>query len=354
MNTSLTPATRPVSSVTYAHPTVTVIMPFNPKMILKNQLEQSLKVATGKVEEQILQHYPDEMGLLVIQKLLKVISELNFSTNHNSIAIYISPVFEKVLYLDMEVTQQLLVGQSFTIRSAVQSKVQVKKYLLLSLGQHTSSIYVGTSENLVRIVSDAATPPPKKLDGLPMQKPAHQQDFLKHINNSLGFILATYNLPLFVAGAPHLIKAFKAVTLHAPAIIQSIEGNFENATIEKLCVAMQLPLDNWEAVLQKNILAKIKTAEGKNKIACGLKAVWQQAMSRRGKLLIAEQNYLYHEACQTCDELIHTAITPHNKFSYLHNAVDEIIEKVLENGGGVEFVEDGFLKDYQALVLIND
>ena len=354
MNTSVTSPIRPVSGATYAHPAVTVIMPFNPKMTLKNHLEQLLKIATGKVEEQILQNYPGEMGLLVIQKLARVVSELNFSTNHNSIAIYISPVFEKVLYLYAEVAQELIVGQSFSIRSAVQSKKQVKKYLLLSLGQHTSSIFVGTGENLVCIVSDAATPPQKITDPLVLQNPAKQQIFLKHINNSLGLILAAYNLPLFVGGAPQLLKAFKAVTLHAPAIIQSIEGNFENATIEKLCVAMQLPLDNWDTVLQKNILDKIQIAEAQNKMVSGLKAVWKQAVSRRGKLLIAEQNYLYHEACQTCDELIYNAITPHNKFSYLHNAVDEIIEKVLENGGEVEFVEDGFLKNYQSLVLIND
>lgn len=351
MTTSVTPSIQPVISESYSHPAVTFIIPFNPKMVLKSRLEQSLKIAAGKVEAQILQHYPDEMGLLVIQKLSAALSELNFGTHQNSIAIYVSPVFEKVLYLDMEVEEQLLVGGSFEIRSLAQSKKQLKQYLLLALGQHNSVIYAGAGETLVRIVADAA---PRNLNKVPLQKPALQQNFLTHIDNSLGLILPAYNLPLFVASTPKLLSTFKAVTRHAAAVIQFIEGNFENATMEKLSVAMQLPLYNWEAVQQKNILGKIQIAEAKNKMVFGMKAVWQHAMGRRGKLLIVEENYRYNQTCQTSDELIYTAITPHNNFSYIHDAVDEVIEKVLENGGGVEFVEDGFLKNYEALALIND
>ena len=37
---------------------------------------------------------------------------------------------------------------------------------------------------------------------------------------------------------------------------------------------------------------------------------------------------------------------------YIKNAVDEVIDKVLENGGDVEFVDDNLLKNYQHIALI--
>ena len=37
---------------------------------------------------------------------------------------------------------------------------------------------------------------------------------------------------------------------------------------------------------------------------------------------------------------------------YIKDAVDDIIEKVLASGGDVEFVDEGILKDYNKIALI--
>jgi hypothetical protein len=42
----------------------------------------------------------------------------------------------------------------------------------------------------------------------------------------------------------------------------------------------------------------------------------------------------------------------YNKFSCIKNLIDELIEKVLENGGNVELVSNGFLKEYGPITLI--
>jgi hypothetical protein len=52
------------------------------------------------------------------------------------------------------------------------------------------------------------------------------------------------------------------------------------------------------------------------------------------------------------DEIIYRAIEPYNKFSYIKDAVDDVIEKVLENGGDVEFVDEGLLKKHKHIALI--
>src|SRR5688572_16731457 len=80
-------------------PAVSIIMPFQPKMTCKEALKHSLELAAEEVEQLISEHYPGEMGLLVVQKLRGVIRDVNYNTHRNSIAIYISPLMEKVLYL---------------------------------------------------------------------------------------------------------------------------------------------------------------------------------------------------------------------------------------------------------------
>ena len=52
------------------------------------------------------------------------------------------------------------------------------------------------------------------------------------------------------------------------------------------------------------------------------------------------------------EDVIYQSIAPRAKYSYVKDAVDDIIEKVLESGGDVEFVEEGVLNYYGQIALI--
>ena len=51
-------------------------------------------------------------------------------------------------------------------------------------------------------------------------------------------------------------------------------------------------------------------------------------------------------------DIIYKVTEPYNKFSYIKDAVDDVMEKVLENGGDVEFVDTDVLKDYHHIALV--
>jgi hypothetical protein len=108
---------------------------------------------------------------------------------------------------------------------------------------------------------------------------------------------------------------------------------------------------DWEKVMQKDLLNKLEEAAGKKKLATGMKEVWSDAMSHRGRLLLVEKNYMY-AAQQSSEDAIYKAIEPYNHFSCIKDAVDDVIEKVLGNGGDVEFVDEGLLKEYHHIALI--
>ena len=154
MNPIVTQEIKEVMEAVHYRPAVSVIMPFEPKMSLKTELAHSLKTAADKVEQELLQNYPGELGELVMHKLRAIIKDLNFNTHKKSIAIYVSPVFEKVLYLDISVEEKIIVDESFEIRDLVYSKKQLHKYLVLLLSNKVSRIYLGNTATFVRIVSD--------------------------------------------------------------------------------------------------------------------------------------------------------------------------------------------------------
>jgi hypothetical protein len=360
MNTVITPEIHEVIGAQHYRPAVSIIIPFEPKMSLKAELTHCLKIAANKAERELQENYPGEMATLVIQKLRAIISNLNFNTHKKSIAIYVSPVFEKVLYLDIAVEEKIIVDESFEIRDLVYSKKQLHKYLVLLLSGKGSKIYLGNTVTFVRIVSNT----PKSayvnevservanFSDMSERKEIITDKFLHHIDNSLDIILNAYQLPLFVLGPERMLGHFKNITKHRGAIIEYVHGNYEEATLHELKAILEPHITDWKKVKQKDLLNQLEEAAGKNKLAVGMQDVWHGAMNHKGRLLMVEKNYMFAAQHGGSEDIIYRAAEPYNKFSHIKDAVDDVIEKVLESGGDVEFVDQDVLKDYNQIALI--
>jgi hypothetical protein len=362
MNKLLTPEIRELIGVVHYRPAVSIIIPFEPKMSLKNELQYSLKIAIDKVERELKESYSAEMTTLIIQKLWAIVGNLNYNTHKHSIAIYVSPVFEKVLYLDIAVEQKIIIDESFEIRDLVYSKKQLHKYLVLLISGKESRIYLGNSTSLVRIVSNTpesvnayANDLPEKVanfSDLSARKEVMMEKFLKHIDNSLNIILQAYQLPLFVLGTDRILGHFKSLTKHAGLVVDYIPGNYEDISFEELKVVLSPSISDWKKVKQKDILNRLDEAASKKKLAFGIKDVWKEAMSKKGRLLVVEKNFQYAAQLGSGATLLEALEEPYNQFSYIRDAVDDVMEKVLENGGDVEFVDAEVLKGYGHIALI--
>ena len=100
-------------------PAVSIILPFDPKMVPKSEVELRLKVSLQKVEKELLSNYSGEQALPVIKKLHRMIKSLNYNTHKKSIAIFATPRAEKVFYLDILVEEKIVIDESFEIRDLV-------------------------------------------------------------------------------------------------------------------------------------------------------------------------------------------------------------------------------------------
>lgn len=122
MKAALSPEVREVVEAIHYRPAISIVMPFEPKMSAKAELIQQLKFAIDKVDREVRKNYNDELVEVVIQKLKKIVKDLNFTTFKKSIAIYVSPVFEKVLYLDIPMEPKIMIDDSFEVRDLLQAK----------------------------------------------------------------------------------------------------------------------------------------------------------------------------------------------------------------------------------------
>lgn len=356
------PEIQPVLNAVHYRPAVSIILPFEPKMGLKNEISHSLKIAANQVEQELENNYPDETGRVLMRKLRSIIGSLNFNTHKKSIAIYVSPLFEKVLYLDIPVQERVVVDDSFEIRDLVYSKKQIHKYLVLLLSSKDSSIFIGNSTTFVRILANSSEPSyaferdlPERVanfSDMEERKEIQLHQFLHQVDKTLDLVLKAHQLPLFVLATDRVAGHFKKITKHADAVVDYIHGNYENATLPQLKQLLEPHVADWKKVIQKDILNQLQNAAGKKRLAIGMRNVWREASDRKGSLLVVEKNYMYPAEHGNKDEAIENAGNSLNAFSYIKDAVDDVIEKVLQNGGDVEFTDEGLLNEYDHIALI--
>ncbi|MBL0358249.1 MAG: hypothetical protein IPP72_15885 [Chitinophagaceae bacterium] len=266
------------------------------------------------------------------------------------------------MYLEIPVEEKVIVDESFEIRDLVYCKKELHKYLLLLISSNGSKMFLGNTDSFVKIVSSSPESVFANKNDVPERvanfsdvsgrREVMMEKFLYHIDNTLGIILKAYPLPLFVLGTERIAGHFKSITRHSSSVIEYVHGNYEEASSAELKKVVEPYVADWKKLKQKTLLNQLEAAADNKKLAAGMKDVWREAVKKNGRLLVVEKNYMYAAQHGSSGDIIYEAALLGNKFSCIKDAVDDVIEKVLESGGDVEFTEENFLTDYQRIALI--
>lgn len=344
-------------------PCISLIMPFEPKMNFKSELAYKLSIAVSKIENELQKDYQEGKYLPVLKKLQKVIKELNYNTHKKSIAIFVSHLIEKVYYLEMPVERKIFIGDSFNIRNVINSKKEIHKYLVVVLSHQFTQIYLGNKEKFAAILANV--PEKLKVPGSGVEKIVFANDtrrqeeilldqFLKYIDNGLSLLLPTHQFPLFIMGKEKIIDRFKTITQNKEKVLEYIVGHFEEKTGTELHKLMEPYVSDWKKIIQTDLLRQIDGARRNKKLSTGIKEVRKAALHKEPRMLVIEKDFVdpIQESCWLGTSFKKEQVRK-NVFS-TNDTVDEVIEKVLDNGGNVEFVENGLLKDYHKIALIEN
>ncbi|HYM93082.1 MAG TPA: hypothetical protein VET23_03010 [Chitinophagaceae bacterium] len=362
MTTNILPGAEEILNAVKYMPCVSILMPFEPKMLLKTELEYKLKLAVGKVESELLASYTEDKAMSVLYRLRALIKDLDFNTHKKSIAIFVSQLVQKVFYLDIAVEEKIIIDDSFEIRDLVYSKKEMHKYLVLVLSSKRTRIYLGNTNTFVRIVSNVpdhiaaykndVSERVANFSDPSERKEVMLEKFLRHTDDGLSILLKAYPLPLFIIGADRVIGHFKKITHNANRILGYVHGNYEEATEEELRKALQPEIADWKKVKQDDLLRQLDAAAGAKKLVAGIENVWREATHKRGRLLVVEKNFIYPAHLGNGEDIIYMEDHEAGNNFYIKDAVDDVIEKIFEAGGDVEFVDAEVLKDYGRIALI--
>ncbi len=327
-------------------PVISMFMPFEPKMFREADLASKLVRLYQQAERLVNNDFFVAGKKEVLNRLSTVISNINFSTHKRSLAIYVTTEADKVFYLDMPLTEMVRVGLSYSIRSLVDCKIDVKSFLVLAMDEYSSRICL-CENGIFSTVTNTHTHSNEQSDASSFST----EVFLKQVDRGLSVILSSFSCPLFVIGTAEILNQYKAITKNKSRICEMIQCGSGCQSEEQIKEVMQPHIADWNKVKNRFLIQTLYEASSNKKLAVGATNVLRVAKQKKGELLIVERSYTYPVIIAYNDKIDPIKKNPRGaKFTDL---LDEAIEAVLENGGDVEFVHREFLDKFMHVALLH-
>lgn len=300
-----------------------------------------------------------QQAMPVFTRLQNVMNNLNFYTHKKGLAIFVSPAFEKVLYLDFAVENNVHIDRDFKLLDvALDSKEEIE-YLVVSLQPSKMCVYVGNNDGL-QLLKENKRDRVSQLSILPQRTypysylPYHFVDeYLLQLDQGLSLVLASYPYPVFVVGEESMTQRFLATTCNRHAIVASGFLPASRLGKERLLAYIQPHLDNWQQIVYDHLMHKIERAKVENKLAWGSRSIWMTGI-KQGALLVAERNCKYPDRRFGKNDNLYNLPVAFNHAFYLTDAADEVAEKLLETGGKIQLVEKGSLSQYAHIAMVSN
>ncbi len=329
-------------------PFITILLPFDPKMTPKHLLEGRLKSALEKIKSELYEYYSFVSAKEVFDKLIVLINKLDYNTHKKSIAVLVSSDEQKVFYLDVHVEEKFYIADSFQIRQLVHHKKNEKEYLLVVLNSNFAAVYRGQGETISKILLKVSD---NNHISNSVERENTQRKFLQSMDNSLSIILNAFSLPVLVLGSKNILAYFKQITRNTYAITSFIIGTCDNNSEDEIEKTIQPYICNWQQIKEIYLRQQLDGALEEGKLEVGIEGVWNLAKRKNVKLLVIEEGYEFK--AYLGKGLIVCAEEAANN-TYIKDAVEDAIEKVLADGGEVEFVSHGALNGFMHIAAIRN
>jgi hypothetical protein len=177
----------------------------------------------------------------------------------------------------------------------------------------------------------------------------HRQ-FFRKVDNALKPFLANDPLPLFVVGVDRYHAFFNKMSAHTKAVIGTITGSHDKTSPHELSKLIQPLIEKYHEERKKEALEQLERAVSERKFVSTVGEVWRKAHEGRGDLLLVEEDF--HFPGQLDENGVLVRAEDPSAPGVMDDAVDEIVESVLNKQGRVVFVENGKLEEHRRIAMV--
>ncbi len=227
-------------------------------------------------------------------------------------------------------------------------------YYVLALGERTSRLYEAFRDTLIDIqnkefpiesssVMRGPADPATGDEGL--------REFIRTSDRHFGHYFKQDPLRLVVVGERKHLSVFDSMTAHQDVLAGRVEGNYAATSPHDLGKIVWAVVKEAMAGTGEKAMRDLEAAESSRIVASGIDAVAHAAGSGTGGTLFVDEDYHMKGGIRETDHSLIGAEDLDIQES-VDDAVDAIIEEVMEKGGNVVFLVSGSLTRFQRIALV--
>jgi hypothetical protein len=324
------------------------------------------KQAYEKLEEQLQASVDPDTGEFLKNKLTSLKNQVSRNAGIKGIGIFLSEKISTIMTFPFEVKEKIIVSNSFEIRDMVQNEHYLKEYCVMSITKEKISLYKGFGGRLIE-VNDKNFPIESvaaeyEIPAVKNQVNDASQAMQRHMSTTTQSKAEAYNIiskklldyvdqkkPLILAGAEKEVAEAEHLLTHIN-VAGKVHGSYDDYNFN------ELEDKAWESFLvhiKKNERELLHTINetAPHLLSSGIQTVWLDAKMGKGKLLVVEKDLAIPGYVEK-DEFA-LLLSPTAKSKKIPDAVDDVVETVLEMNGKVIFVDNGLLKQHNGIVMID-
>lgn len=330
---------------------------------LKNQLKLA--------EERITNEYDKRTAASIMEKIHEKTDELDHNYNLDTLAIFASTEDVKVIRMPIDVEPRVIIDERFATRDLVRDMASTVHYYIVVITREHGRLIEAANDRVVHEF-DKNDDAQKDLDNLafPIENTSlyttsgadrsaasnednYLKEFLNRVDKSVQELWGEHKMPLVIVGDARNISFYKEVCDRPENIIATVDNitDLQEGSAEHIVEGVQEAIDTYRQSLNKQAKGEIEKAQGNDLLRVDLQEVYQAAYQGNGERLYVRQGYIQpakiDEAAQTlqlADDATAEGVTD--------DAVGEIIELVMHNGGDVVFLPAEIMGDDQPIALV--
>ncbi len=299
----------------------------------------------------------------VIEPLEQLVASVAAWPTGHAIAVFASRGLTLALRLPVPVRNRVVVDPTFATRDLVRALHRTPRHVVLTLTSREARLFDGVAGTLrpaLRSTFPLRDAPDR--DGSPRGgrqgqrsggrdgQDADQLTFFRTVDRSLSTYLRLHPAPLVIAAGDRTLSAFTAVSTNLGRLAGTIPANVTTEPLPTLAARITPVLERYLLSRQDEALELIERRAGQRRVVAGMPSCWLAARRERPEMLAVEDE-LFYPARISADGDALTPATDVEHPEVVDDAVDELIELVLDRGGWVAFVEPGTLGGYDRVAL---
>jgi Bacterial archaeo-eukaryotic release factor family 3 len=297
----------------------------------------------------------------LVRNLDKLIDQVDWKHTLDGLALFASRDVATAIQLPFRVRARFVIDATFATRDLVFALNRAPHYRVLVLTEKPTRLFDAMTTVLTEITSKpfpmvhkgpggaSRLPGGQGINRSAVRDEAHRE-FFRKVDQALSAIQKEEHLPVVLVGVDRYLAFYQEVTKDPDAIVGAVAGSHDAPNPSTLGKLVWPVFKAGITLRRTRALARLHEAVSLNRHASGIDQVWRAAYEKRCQTLLVETD-VEHPAdlSPTGDRLL-----PYTGrgAAALDDAVDEVIERVIADGGDVFFYEAGVLDLHQRIAAI--